>query len=507
MAIPITFPSPGFAGLNKQREQALLSPEWATEAQNAVIDEAGRIAARKGWLKLTSSAIISNPNIEAIHEYEKTDGSVSLIAAANNKVYESTDDGATWTNKTGALTITANGWQFANFNGKVIGVQAGHARIEYNGSGNFALSVAASGTLPTNPIAILSAFGRIWLLGSDKQTIGYSALLDDTRYDPLDGAGNIDMTSVWTNGTDEGVSLAAFGSSFIVLGKRHVIIWVDGQGSSIGIDPENMYVTDTIEGVGTVARDSVKNIGEGDLFFLSTNGIRSLQRVLQDRQTPINDVSQNSRSYITTLLLAPDVDQSKVRSTYSPEEGFYLLVSPDVNEVICIDVKIPNQPRITEWPGLSPTSLLRRKNGDVVFGFNGIIGKYYGYLDNLSPYRFVFRSGWLDLQEQNETLKMFKRAKLLAYSPGGVTVTVKWFYDFKRYVNYAQVTYQGDALDEYGTGEYGIAEYSGGLAQRINYFPMSGSGQYILLGVETEINGLPFAVQSITGYYSTGRFA
>lgn len=54
-AQPITFPSPGFLGLNKEKEQSVLTPEWATEAQNAVVDSAGRLAARKGYTDLPSA--------------------------------------------------------------------------------------------------------------------------------------------------------------------------------------------------------------------------------------------------------------------------------------------------------------------------------------------------------------------------------------------------------------------------------------------------------------------
>lgn len=504
---PITFPSPGFAGLNKQREQSLLSPEWATEAQNAVVDGAGRIAARKGWVKLTSSAISGTPDIEVLHEYEKLDGSTILVATAANKIYTSSDNGVTFTDSTGSLTITANKWQFVNFNGEVVGVQSGHAPISWAGTSDFAIFTAGSGSLPSNPIAALSAFGRVWYVDADKQTIKYSGLLDHTLFDVADGGGTLDMTSVWTNGTDEVVALAAFGSSFIVFGRRHVIIYVDGQGSDIGIDPETMYVTDTIEGAGTIARDSVKNIGEADLMFLSRNGIRSLLRVLQDRQTPLQDITKDSRDYFKTLLLGSSIDQTKVRSIYSPEEGLYLLVSPDAHVTVCVDVKGQQGYRITEWPQFEPTAMVCRKLGDILFGFEGVVGSYSGYLDNTSTYRFVFRSGWIDLGEQNAVLKVLKRMKLIAYSPAGVQVIVKWFFDFQRDFGYGVIDYIGDGADEYGIGGYGTAEYSGGNSQRINYVPANKSGQYLLFGVETEINNRPFAVQSITAYYSPGRLA
>jgi hypothetical protein len=38
----------------------------------------------------------------------------------------------------------------------------------------------------------------------------------------------------------------------IVFGKRHIIMWTDGAGAALGLDPGNIYVEDVIEGAGTV---------------------------------------------------------------------------------------------------------------------------------------------------------------------------------------------------------------------------------------------------------------
>lgn len=504
---PITFPSPGFLGLNKEKEQGILTPEWATEAQNAVIDGAGRLAARKGWTDETATPATGSPPFTQLHEYVKTDSTTSLIAGSSADVWESTNNGSTWASVKGALTPNGTDWQFTNYNNKVI-AKLPDGTLASKTTGNFATITATSGTVPTGVVAIMGAFGRLWAL--TKTTLYYSALLDETKWASADGAGLQDLGYLWTKGTDEGVALAAFGATLIVFGKRHIFLFTDGRGSDRGIDPTTMYVGDTIEGVGCFARDSIQAIGEGDIVFLSQNGIRSLGRVLQEKATPLNDLTGNNRSYYITLFSQSSVDKTKMRSAFSPEEGLYLLTSPDNSLTVCVDISRPLQDgtyRITDWPEFKPNSLLRRVNGDLLFGWAGQIGKYGGYLDGTATYRFVFRSGWLDDGEGNATLKILKEVKLIAFSPKGVTVTLKWFFDFKRDFGFYQMTYAGDGSDEYGTGAYGTAEYSGGLSQRIDKVPASGDGQFMLLGVETEINGQPFAVQSITAYIMPGRLA
>lgn len=504
---PVTFPSPGFLGLNKEREQALLGPEWATEAQNCVIDGAGRIAARKGWTDETTTPATGSPAFTELHEYIKEDSTTTLIAGSSAALWESSDNGDTWTARIGAVTAVGTNWQFVNFNDKLLALVPG-GTLGVKTSGNIALVVAGSGSVPTGITAIWSAFGRVWVL--TKTTLYWSALLDETKWALADGGGSQDLGYLWTKGTDEGVAVAAFGSTLVVFGKRHIFLFVDGSGSDRGLDPSTMYVDDTLEGVGCVARGSVQAIGEGDLVFLTQTGVRSLGRTIQEKASPPSDLTGNSRDYFVTLLMSSAVDRTKIRSVYSPEEGLYLLTSPDNSLTLCIDVTQPLQDntfRVTSWPEFVPNSLAHRVNGDLLFGWSGQVGKYSGYLDGTATYRFVFRSGWLDLGEQNATLKMLKRIKVVAFSPAGLTVTAKWFFDFKRDFGFAQFTYEGDGADEYSVGLYGTAEYSGGISQRITYVPASRSGQYMLLGVETEINGHAFAIQSLTAYYTTGRLA
>lgn len=508
---PITFPSLGFLGLNKAKYDTLLGPEWATEARNCVIDAQGRIAARKGWRKLTATPMTGTPTVLAVHEYVQNDGTVMLIAATSAKLWHSVDDGATWVDVTGALTPTGGNWQFVNYNGKVYGAQVGHPLIVKTTTGNFAAATAATGVIPTNPVCILAAYGRLWTINSDTQTLKYCALLDGTKWATGDGGGSQDLGYLWTKGTDQGVGIGAFGSTLCVFGKRHIFLFTDGSGSDRGLDPSTMYVGDTIEGVGLAARDTLQAIGEGDLLFLSQHGLRTMQRTLQEKQTPFNDVSANSRDWLVSTLMNSAIDVTKMRSCWSAVNAFYLLSSPDSKTVVCVDTRQALEDgtyRMFNWDGYYPYAMCTRVNGDVIFGFaGGIIGKYYGYLDNTSTYRFAFHSAFLDTGESNVLWKMLKRLRVLMFSPGGYSVVFKWWYDFSPDAWSAVRTFAADANSQYNVDEYAIAQYGGVTSQRIDSVPLAGSGQFFKLGVEVEINGFAFALQSITAYYEGTRLA
>ena len=46
--IPLHISTPGRFGINSEREADILPMEWATRAENCVLDDSGRLAARKG---------------------------------------------------------------------------------------------------------------------------------------------------------------------------------------------------------------------------------------------------------------------------------------------------------------------------------------------------------------------------------------------------------------------------------------------------------------------------
>ncbi len=66
---PINLTAPAFNGLTLESSGSTLGPEWATELDNAVFDQAGRPSARKGWTSETTSA--DTPIIMRIFEYYK----------------------------------------------------------------------------------------------------------------------------------------------------------------------------------------------------------------------------------------------------------------------------------------------------------------------------------------------------------------------------------------------------------------------------------------------------
>lgn len=442
----------------------------------------------------------------------------TLIIATENAIFRNGNDFTDTDNDiTPADAPTAGHWQFVNFNGYVIGAQRNHSLIVYDGGPAFESITALSGQVPNSGDTVCSAFGRVWALDGDEQTIKYSALLDHTLWSEDDGGGFIDMSSVWTQGMDRVVCIKALGANLVVFGENHIIIWADDQGSSIGLDPNRMYVTDTIEGTGCIARDSVQAIGEGDMAYLSRHGVQLLGRVIQNRVNPVEAISANIKTNLRDLVARqrqPDPLLREVRAAFHPEESFYLINFPQTGETVVFDTRQlvegaggDKVMRVTKWELDGVQAFCSTRDGRLIFGAEGEIGRYHGTNDNGEAYPVTIRTGWLDLGQLNDRIKVLKVINSLLRVNGASTFDYDWGWDFEADTDTVTVTYSGFTPSEWGIGEYGIAEYSGALEIRTKRIPGRGTGQFIQLQVSTDVSGFNFILQQLQLTSKIGRLA
>ena len=469
-----------------------------------VFDNTNRLVTRNGWSVVNNTPMTGSPAVGQIFEYLPISGSNVVISTGGNKIWSGT---TSLTNITGALTPSADNWKFVNFNGNVYGLQTGHPLIVWNGTGNFAAVTAASGSVP-NGNELLSAFGRLWGTDSTGQVLKYSQLLDATNWS-VTGAGSFNLTSVWGTGNDTIVALAAFNNLLVVFGNRNIVIFQDGSGSPLGIDPNNMQVSDLIPGIGCIARDTVQNINGDDLVFLTSAGLQSLKRVIIERSNAIRNISLNVRDYL--LATAGSDTPSKLRSTYNAFNGFYVLLSPTSSVLLVFDTRMPLQDgtwRATLWDHFIPTALYTLHDQTTFYGgLNGQIFQYSGMQDNGVGYTGTFESGWLDLgPEVQAREKMLKRLSALFAASASGTVTYKWAYDFSP----SFFTYQTPITGAFSTSQWNLSQWGldswGGGTQLVEIaIPASSKGQYLKVGIDFIVNQSQFALTQMQLYAKVGR--
>lgn len=493
----MNYAGPGFSGMARQRQHAPLGPEWAAHATNIVVDSAGRLGSRKGWDNLNATPIEA---IIQTHQFINAAGTTTQYTSTGTKIYSGT---SSLQDRTNSLTFTAGNWKFLNFNGYCLGWQAAHTPIVATGT-TFTAITAATGTLPDGNAAC-AAFGRIWALDDDKQTIRYCALLDHTKWATADGGGTIDMRSVWTRGMDEVVAIIAFGSSLAVFGKRHIVVWVDGSGSELGLSPTNMYVSTVLEDIGLVARDAICQVGELDVVFWSHNGIRSLSRTMQEQAAPARELSAMNRDYLAAALTGT---LANIRMVYAPTEGLILVSQPAVPKTYVFDVRAPLEDgslRMTEWT-LCPSAWCSTITNTLLLGTSaGYLGTYGGYDDNGTGFQFHYESGWVRISEDGRRHSL-KALRAYLYAVGTNVINFKWWVDFKPTYRILSRTITGGA-DEWGIDEWGVMQWGLGQYFQDKRIPLAKEAEYFKLAIITNIGGTAFAVQPLTLYTESTRLA
>ena len=501
----ITVAAPGFAGINTQDSPIGIDPSFASIADNCVIDKLGRIGARKGWDEVTtygSSVLGTSRGIETVYEFIDSSGDKYVISAGNNKLFTGT---TTLTDATPTgYTPTANNWKAVTLNDHVYLFQRDHEYVlgtDHGGSFVLEEHSAHSHTTGSPPEAneVLAAYGRLWAadVTGNKHTVYWSDLLNGHHWTG-GTSGSLDVTTVWPTGYDEIVALSAHNGFLIIFGKKSILVYSGAES------PATMTLTDTVEGVGCIARDSVQHTGT-DILFLSETGVRSFGRTIQEKSMPMRDISKNVRNDLLSLI---PLQTNPIKSLYSSEEAFYVLTLPDSNTVYCFDMRtaLPDgSQRATTWSSLYPLSFAVLEDGTIYIGKENGIVKYSGYLDGTEKYEMRYFSNPLDFQNTSN-LKFLKKFNVTIIGGQSTEAILNWGYDYStNYSKQALVFSSSSTVPEYGIAEYGIAEFVASALINTPKVNTTGSGEVVTIGIESEINDAAFSIQKIDIHALLGR--
>jgi hypothetical protein len=502
----VSISAPGFFGLNTQDSPLDLAAGFALVATNCVIDQFGRIGARKGWARVNASAGALGANAPGvIHELVQTDGTLTILFSGNNKLFKLDGSNAvselTYGGGGTAPTITANNWSCASLNGITYFFQAGFDPLIFDPAVSTTTFRRVSektgylGTVPQGNI-VISAYGRLWVAdtASDNTTVFFSDLLSGHIWS-TGSSGSLNVNQVWPNGADNITGLAAHNNFLIIFGQRQILVY------SGATTPSTITLADTVAGIGCIARDSIQSTGK-DVLFLSNSGVRSFARTIIEKSVPIGDLSKNVRSDLINILAGETL--ANIKSVYSETEAFYLMTLPFVKEVFCFDTRVQLQDgsyRVTTWDSIQPSALLSRRNGDLLLGKTSYIAKYTGAQDDTASYRLLYYTNHADLGNANVT-SLLKRLKVIVIGGTNQFLTLKWGFDFSTNYQSANAQIPSQGVSEYGVAEYGanatvVAQYAGGTALQALSVSASGSGKIVQTGYEADINGSVLSIQRI----------
>lgn len=502
---PFSIVGPGALGLNTKLAGLEIGPQFCVSARNCAISNEGTVTSRKGWDSFEgSSQVAGGAPVRTVHEYIDSGSTSRMIWTTGNRIFE---NAITSDDVTGSITApTEDNWKFVNFNGKCIGVQDAHKPIVKVDGGDF--SEISFDSAPVDPVDALAAWGRVWYVEADRETIKYSDLLQEGVL-TSGSAGTLNMYTVWTNGYDEIVSLQEFNNSLVIFGRRQIVIYGGAD------DPNNsLQLIDVVNNTGCIARDSIQNIGN-DILFLGNEGVISFSRNVEAggdvRSLPLANLSDNVSTFLSQF--SSSEPRGNIKSAFKEDDGFYLLAFPASNITFYFNIRYPTEQskaRIFIWSGIDPTGLGTDRDNTLYIGRDGYLGRYTGYRDKGKSYNMNFKTGWVSGEGPvSAKTKIFKQASMTIKGGYNSSVTFSWSFNFDPSTYDADVSPASTQTQpsEYGIAEYGTGNYSRTSSVKQILYRMSGSGKSLQFGISTEIDGAEITIQEVTVYLKNGKLS
>lgn len=482
---------PGVHGLNTL--DATLSDEekrFGDIILNGIVGSDGRLASRKDFVNQTTGF---SGTLKSVYSWRQSTGAeVIMSAATDGKIYSGV---GTLTQRWASSGVLAN-VQFATLGQYLFMAQAGSELKSFdNGYSNATLVGAASNW--TTPNVVIAAYGRVWVAddaaGNNRHTIWWSALLNGLAWNSGD-AGNISLAEAWPKGQDSIIALAAAFGRLVVFGRKSILLYTLPADNN----PASMTLTDVIEDMGCVARDSVCVTDTG-ILFLSDNGIYRIDKLGQT--TSLLTPKQVSMLYNDEVLAQIAVETpTSIRGGFYPTEGVYLLSFPTSNVTFAVHTKkiVPDfdVPVGAIWNNVGRPFYGFAFDKDRNFysaGVNGI-HKYTGYTPDgaSNAYTFTWGGQWMPIEDDSR-LKHFKSATAIIEAASGQTGS------FTYKLGYAEGTTFSNAIT---CDAVEFAENPGVGSITI---PLGGSSTVIKPGLSFSINGNAVTLHQLRLYANPGK--
>ena len=401
-------------------------------------------------------------------------------------------------------TVTDDDWQIITYNNHAVFVQEGHEPVYYDASPIYVRSYYTYDNAPfTQPTCGAACFNRVWL--GEGSTVYWSKILEPQSFTGT-GTGFLNVREIF--GEDDDVTaITSYNNRLVIFGRRNIAFFA-GAEDPTGI---TFQMVDHIKGIGCIARDSVQNVGT-DVVFLSTEGVRTIGRTIQEQSSPIGDVSKNIRDELVQFVAGES--EYRIKGVYSPKDAFYLLTLPSTGYTYCFDMRAQLQDgsrRVTLWTNITPSAYCVRKNNDLLLGQYQYVAKYDSYKDNEVTYRLSYYTNYFDFgNAANESI--LKKIRLAIIGATKQNAALKWAFDYNIDYNATSFVLSEGTSSEYNEGEYfsddGInneAEYSSGIVLDNVALNIGGKGAVVQVGIEADIAGGALSIQKMDIFAKNGK--
>jgi len=558
----ITIPAPGSMGLNTEQSPTAQDGTFCLTANNAVIDQYGRIGSRKAFATLTKTynltylfnvtrdrdemevlslevgSINGEQYVVAIVKVEQFNIGGSVVQT--DRFFCTLDKvGDEWQlneigDHTGADPDTLDKAKIVSFNDAFYVFSEGNEAMVWDGT---TYGPLFSGTPDVDYIApqddtgviastidgdvACAAYGRLWVSGvnGDHNVIYYSDLLIATQWydgratatDSQNTGGIIDLREYWPTGSDDVRAIVAHNNALFVFGRRSILVWGNPTG-----DPSaegGIFLQDAISNIGCISQDAVVVTGN-DVLFVDDTGVRSLGRTIQEKSVLLGDLTLNVRKDISTMIQGT-LDKDTISLDYWPEESVTVVTFPEQGFAYVLDMRQQSPTggsRITRWDNCvhNRSLYVELTTGSMVLlGSNNNQGilEYRDYQQwDDQPYVFSYASPAMTLG-QPANLKFIKQIDytcVSTFSEGNATA--RWSFDYITPARTRSLLVGATPPSRFGVAQYAVDTFGGAQATIKRYkVNAKGSGEALIIGINMDIRGNSFSLQEVNIQTLLGR--
>src|SRR3990167_2110987 len=358
-------------GVSRLSDRLTVPDKYFLKIKNGYINRKNWVEQRQGFEQWSTNAIGATTKIRKLFEFENKTGGRTVIGRAGTAWYRWDSAGAE-TSLDGSRGSDLKG-QCAQFNNELLMCDGGAPR-----KSTAAWSVSDVGaSAPSTSSAVWVHNHRVVLNDDSNYMQVYISKVDSLDFDTATSDAIILNLSKIIPGGDRVIGFGSIASTYLVIFlNRHVVIY---NVPTTFADIQLYKVIFT----GCISYDGVINTPDGDIWFPSETGYKSILETAQSLNTiDIQDVTIHLGQHYRTALTSIS-DLTDINGVYYQRLNHAYFTLPFANNpelwVISKDLEAATNGKgniAGEFTNITAYSFVEKKNGDLLFGSDdGLIYK------------------------------------------------------------------------------------------------------------------------------------
>lgn len=276
----------------------------------------------------------------------------------------------------------------ATASGATVTVIAAATGTDANGK-QITVTTAGVLTVAPNPVTMAGGQSAQYSPGSFVKTVQtkmyslsgslmhFSGVEQPTEWADAIGSGFINMANE-DGQSQQLVAMERYYNKLAVFARHNVQIW------TVDVDPAKNSQSQTLRNTGLIAANSVEQVGDNDVFYLSDSGVRSLRARDSSTAAAVNDIGTPVDELIVERVaeIGPAA-VSEACSVIEPISGRYWLV---LGDRVYVFSQFPGS-KVQAWSTFSPGFTISdmivmgntvvARSGDVLYRYGGASGDEY----------------------------------------------------------------------------------------------------------------------------------